>query len=242
MSLLVLLYHRARAGRYGNAPDILEAHFAHIANTYPNVLPGDSLAARTLNVCLSFDDGYFDFYATVFPLLKKYHLRALLAIPPNVVREQVEVAAAERLGVESDEAFAHPDRGGFCSWVELEEMAGSGHVTMAAHGLTHCRLDSPTVSLERELDAPKDILSARLAQPIESFVFPFGRYSPYALEQANRKYRYVFRIGGALNRSWGNRVLYRIGADAMKTPWSLFLPSRLACYRARYFWNRLRLR
>ncbi len=242
MSLLVLMYHRARAGRYGNAPDILEAHFAHIANTYPNVLPGDSLTSGIPNVCLSFDDGYFDFHATVFPLLKKYHLRALLAIPPNVVRERVDVAADERLGMDSDEAFAHPDGGGFCSWAELEEMAASGHVTIAAHGLTHCRLDAPTASLERELDAPKDILSARLAQPVESFVFPFGRYSPYALEQAKRRYRYVFRIGGALNRSWGNRVLYRIGADAMETPSSLFSLGRLACYRARYFWNRLRFR
>jgi peptidoglycan/xylan/chitin deacetylase (PgdA/CDA1 family) len=242
MSLLVLMYHRARAGRYGNSPEILAAHFAHISDTYPNVMPGGSLATGTLNICLSFDDGYFDFYATVFPLLKKYNLRALLAIPPEVVCERVDVAAGERLGMASDEAFAHPDRGGFCSWVELEEMAASGYVTIAAHGLRHCRLDAPDADLERELDAPKNILGARLGQPIESFVFPFGRYSPDALRQAKRRYRYLFRIGGALNRSWESRLLYRIGADAMETPRSLFLARRLATYRARYLWNRLRFR
>lgn len=243
MSLLVLMYHRARAGRHGNAPDLLDAHFAHVANTYHNVLPGDPLKPGKLNVCLSFDDGYFDFYAVVFPLLKQYGLRALLAIPPGVVREQVDVFEnGDRLGVDSEEAFADPAKGGFCIWLELEEMACWGCVMIAAHGFTHCRLDLPNADLAKEVDAPKAILEERIDEPVESFVFPFGRYSPRSLQQAKRRYRYVFRIGGALNQSWNGRLLYRVAADAMESPRSLFTPTRLALYRARYLWNRLRLR
>jgi peptidoglycan/xylan/chitin deacetylase (PgdA/CDA1 family) len=242
MSLLVLMYHRARAGRFGNSPEMLDEHFAHLASTYPTGLPGDTLAPGALNVCLSFDDGYFDFYAIIFPLLKKHNLLALLAIPPRVVQERVSASASERLAVESDAAFANPDNGGFCTWPELAEMAASGHVAIAAHGATHRRLDQPMADLAFEVTEPKAVLASRLGQPVDSFVFPFGRYSPAALVQAQSSYRHVFRIGGALNRGHAQQLLYRVDADEMESPVSLFSARRLAGYRARYYWNRLRRR
>lgn len=237
--LLVFMYHRARAGRHGNAADVLDAHFRHIAANYNSVLPGDPLAPST-NVCLTFDDAYFDFYATVFPLLKKHNVRALLAVPPAVIREDVAARPLERIAVESDAAFADPDKGGFCTWPELAEMTRSGQVRVAAHGLTHCRLDRPGVDLEREVDEPQTVLRARLGREVENFVFPFGRYDDASLHRAGKRYRHVFRIGGAANPGWGRRLLYRIDADQMETPTSLLAGPRRLRYRARYFWNRLR--
>ncbi|MEO6567836.1 MAG: polysaccharide deacetylase family protein [Opitutaceae bacterium] len=242
MSLLVLMYHRARAGKHGNAPEVLDAQFAHIAHRYPNVLPGDELKPGALNVCLTFDDGYFDFYGVVFPLLFKHRLRALLAVPPMVICEGTDATQNDRLNIESDEAFSHPRRGGFCTWPELREMTKSAHVVIAAHGYSHTRLDNPNADLITEIESPQTLLNSRLAQPVDSFVFPFGRYSPLSLESAKRRYRYVFRIGGALNRDWEQRILYRVDADAMGSPASLFTPKRMAGYRARYLWNRLRHR
>jgi hypothetical protein len=90
------------------------------------------------------------------------------------------------------------------------------------------------------MDAPQVILGARLAQPVASFVFPFGRYSPGALRHARTRYRYVFRIGGAMNRGWKSRVLYRVDADEMTAPHALFASQRIASYKIRYWWNRLR--
>ncbi|MEO6569636.1 MAG: polysaccharide deacetylase family protein [Opitutaceae bacterium] len=242
MSLLVLMYHRARAGRHGNAPEMLDAQFAHIAHRYPNVLPGDKLKAGALNVCLTFDDGYFDFYGVVFPLLVKHKLRALLAIPPGFVGETTAAKKNDRLNMESEAAFADPSRSGFCTWSELKEMAGSGHVVIAAHGFTHRRLDSPDMDLATEIDFAQTVLSARVAQTVDSFVFPYGRFSSRALQCAKHRYRYTFRIGGAINHSWDERLLYRVDADAMESQRSLFLPTRMASYRARYWWNRLRRR
>jgi peptidoglycan/xylan/chitin deacetylase (PgdA/CDA1 family) len=240
MSLLVLMYHRSCAGRHGNSAEMLEAHFSHIARTYRNVLPGDALEPGALNVCLSFDDGYFDFYGTVFPLLKIFNLRALLAIPPIVLQDSSALPPNDRLRVQSEEAFSNPDFGGFCTWPELKEMAASGHVSVAAHGFSHTPLDGPNGNLFEEMDTPKAMLKGGLDRPIESFVFPFGRYSERSLHYAQRKYRYVFRIGGALNHSWEKKLLYRVDADAMNSPTALFSTSRLALYHARYFWNRLR--
>lgn len=241
MSVLVLMYHRARAGRHGNPPEMLDAHFSYLAGHHPNVMPGDALTPGELNVCVSFDDGYFDFYATVFPLLRKHHLKALLAVPPAVIRDAVTGNTDERLAIDHEAAFAHPDRGGFCTWPELEEMVASGHVAIAAHGYSHQRLDSPAANLEIEINAPQTLLTARFSHPVVSFVFPFGRYSARALDYTKRYYRHAFRIGGALNRSWESRLLYRVDADRMETPWALFSPGRLVRYRARSLWNRLRL-
>jgi peptidoglycan/xylan/chitin deacetylase (PgdA/CDA1 family) len=234
------MYHRARAERHGNTPEMLDAHFDHIARNHHNVLPGDPLAGEALNVCLSFDDGYFDFYAIVFPLLRKHGLRAVLAIPPLFVREATEADPESRRNVDSADAFAKPELGGFCTWREIEEMAQSPHVTLAAHGYSHQRLDARPVDLSLEVDQPQTILSARVGKPIEAFVFPFGRYSNPSLDKARQRYRHVFRIGGAMNRNWNGRVLYRVDADRMEHAAALFSRSRLLAYRARYFWNRLR--
>jgi peptidoglycan/xylan/chitin deacetylase (PgdA/CDA1 family) len=240
MSLLVLMYHRARPGRDGNSAEMLERHFRHIAAHCRNVLPGDALAAGAPNVCLSFDDGYFDFQTVVFPLLRKFGLRALLAISPAVLREWVEASPEERLAVPTEECFIHPRRGGFCTWPELQAMADSGHVAIAAHGYTHARLDLPAANLATEVHLPKIVLDSRLPRPTESFVFPFGRYSRKSLEETRTAYRYVFRIGSAANQGWDDGLLYRICADGMSAPSEHFSSGRMAIYRARFFWNRLR--
>ena len=119
-------------------------------------------------------------------------------------------------------------------------MTASGHVQVAAHGFTHTPLDGDSAALETEIDAPQTLLGARCAQPVESFVFPFGRFTPQTLAHTRRRYRYVFRIGGASNRSWDGRLLYRVDADRMSSPTALFSHARLARYRARGLWNRLR--
>ncbi len=242
MRLLVLMFHRARAGRDGNAAEMLDAHFALVARDYQNVLPGEPLAPDRLNVCLSFDDAYFDFYEIVFPLLKKHDLRALLAVPPFFVRERTEATPEERLRLNRDQAFARPSRGGFCTWPELEEMTASGHVSVAAHGYAHRALDSLDADLDTEVHAPQTILGSRLGQEVTSFVFPYGRFSRPALSETRQRYRYAFRIGGALNDGWDGRVLYRVSADAMTSPDAPFSAPRLAAGRLRSMWNRARRR
>lgn len=242
MSVLILMYHRARAGRFGNSPETLDAHFAHVAKTYPTVLPGEAGTPGGLQVCLSFDDAYYDFYARVFPLLCKHGLRAVLAVPTAFVRDSVDVPDEKRLEVEADDAFRNPDSGGFCTAPELSEMAASGHVVFAAHGMNHVRLDAVDVDLVQEIELPQTFLLSRLRQRVDSFVFPYGRFSPPAVAAARRHYRHVLRIGGAINRGWNQGMLYRVDADEMETPSSLFTPNRLFVYHTRALWNRLRSR
>jgi len=242
VSLLALMYHRAQAGPHGNTPALLDAHFAYLAAHHACVLPGEPLEPDRLNVCLTFDDAYFDFYAVVFPLLEKHGLRALLAVPPIVVAERSAAAPEDRLRAGADVNYARPNYDGFCTWAELHELAHSGRVALAAHGFTHCRLDGPAVDLHTEIVVPQTLLATRLGVPVESFVFPYGRFSPVALRAVRQHYRHAFRIGGADNPGWGGPLLYRVNADGLTAPNAPFTARRRAAYRARYFWNRLRRR
>ncbi len=238
MTLLALMYHRARSGPHGNAPAMLDAHFAHIARNYACVLPGEPLERERLNVCLTFDDAYYDFYAVVYPLLRQHRLRAVLAVSPVVIRDSHDADVPARLASEAPVENA-PHCRGFCTWSELGEMAASDTVTIAAHGFSHTRLDAENADLTTEVAVPQTLLSARLEQPVDTFVFPYGRFNPRTLSLVQQHYRYAFRIGGASNRKWSS-VLYRADADRMTSPTAPFARTRLVAQRARYFWNRVR--
>ena len=241
MTLLALMFHRASAGRHGNPAAMLDAHFELLSRDFHCVLPGEPLDDARTNVCLTFDDGYVDFYGVVYPLLRKHGLRAVLAVPVLSIREAVAMplearlkACESRLDEDACEAY--------CAWSELGEMVDSGSIQVASHGFSHVRLDDPDVNLHTEIAVSRTFIAARVGRPVDTFVLPYGRFSPEAIELAKRHYRYVFRIGSADNGSWNGRVLYRVDADEMATPNALLSLRRLTTYRLRRQWNRLRAR
>jgi peptidoglycan/xylan/chitin deacetylase (PgdA/CDA1 family) len=204
------------------------------------VLPGEPPAGPRLSVCLTFDDAYSDFHSAVLPLLQKHNLRAVLAVPPAFIGERADWPDESRTRARGGIERPGRDRRRHCTWAELAELAASGHVTIAAHGLSHTRLDRMGADLDAEISFPREELSARLNRPVDSFVFPFGRFSPAALRKVREHYRHAFRIGGAMNRGWSQSLLYRVGGDCLGAPDELFSAGRLALFRARYYWNRLR--
>jgi len=240
MKLLALMYHRAVAGPYGNAQEHLEAHFSLLAQKAACVVPGETLDPERLNVCLTFDDAYYDFFAIVFPLLDKYGLCAQLAVSPGLVAEHCDLARERRLKLSTDEAFAHPEKGGLCTWKELNILAASGRVVFASHGRTHVRLDDASADLEQEIVASGAILRHRLAVPVESFVFPFGRFSWAARDLAAQHYRYLWRIGQASNQDWDGKLLYRVAADEVDSLSRLLGWDHRVKYRCGAVWNQVR--
>jgi peptidoglycan/xylan/chitin deacetylase (PgdA/CDA1 family) len=240
MSLLALMYHRAVAGRYGNPEQTLDAHFRRLSQAARCVTPGDTIEPGCLNVCITFDDAYYDFYAIVLPLLEKHGLRAQLAVCPGLVAERCTRSREERLGVPTTEALAHPHNGALCTWDELTVLAASGRVSFAAHGWSHAALDHPAVDLQREIVDSGAVLRQRLAVPVASFVFPYGRFNASARELASGHYGHLWRIGQAVNRDWNQPMLYRVGADETGSLDPLFGPVRQIQYRCNALWNAMR--
>jgi peptidoglycan/xylan/chitin deacetylase (PgdA/CDA1 family) len=95
-------------------------------------------------VALTFDDATWTFWAYAFPLLKRYHLQAILFSVPGIVPEDLTVYPnledvwAGR-GILEDLARRSKTQP-LCTWRELAIMHESGIVDIQSHSLTHARV------------------------------------------------------------------------------------------------------
>ncbi|HQJ21489.1 MAG TPA: polysaccharide deacetylase family protein [Bacteroidales bacterium] len=88
---------------------------------------------------LNFDDGYLDNWIWVFPLLKKFGLKATIFISPEFV-DQRPVIRPNLEDVWNGNAGYHElNEFGFLSWEELKIMEQSGVMDVQSHTLTHTK-------------------------------------------------------------------------------------------------------
>lgn len=241
--LIAPLYHKIGNGKYANSLETLEKHFDYIASKFPTVLPGEPLPKGT-SVCLTFDDAFFDFYHLIFPLLQKYSLKALLAVPTAYIPESTDLTPDKRL----EKVTACPDKAppipspAFCTWEELRTLSQSPLIQIASHSVHHRPLTSKHVNVHNELLHSKQVLEEKLQTPITSFVYPFGLFTSKAHAIAKQHYSQVFRIGNAHNLSWrnANHLLYRINADELPHIRFPFNLSARCSHTARLFLNTMR--
>ncbi len=243
--LLILAYHRAVIGRYGNAPQVLRAHFSYIRDRFPVVVPGDPLDPKRLNLCLTFDDAFVDFYLHVFPLLREFSLRAVLAAPTAFILENTALAPEERLSVSHEDAMTGEvfrDKAPFCTWREIREMAAGGLVHIASHSHFHSNLIDPAADLELEIRRSKSILEENLNAQVSTFVYPYGKVNGEVHHAVHRHYPYAMRLGSALNRDWApsNQPLCRVPADGAPNIDRLLHWNRLLSYRLKRVANSVR--
>jgi hypothetical protein len=77
-------------------------------------------------VALTFDDGYLDNWAFVFPLLQRYRIKATIFISADFLASEPEQAAEGSPG--------------YLCWPQIKEMIRSGLVEVQPHGCTHSRV------------------------------------------------------------------------------------------------------
>lgn len=89
-------------------------------------------------VLLTFDDGYLDNWVHVFPVLKKYGMKATIFVNPDFVDNRDIVRPQCVPGSMCDKDH-RPDKccAGFLSWSEMRLMEKSGLVDIQSHALTH---------------------------------------------------------------------------------------------------------
>lgn len=218
--LIVLMYHRVGKEKHANTLEMYRAHFLALKERFQIVLPGDPLTRPA--VCLTFDDATFDFYHSIFPLLKEFKMRVVLGVPVRYILEKSALSPEERLAIPYPLAMQDglfETKAPFCTWEELQEMVASGLVEVASHSYSHCNLTFPFVDLEREVIMSKNILEKKLPQVVSSFIYPFGKVNGSLHKLVSQYYSYTFRIGSALNRRWiSSKPLSRIPADNLPHP------------------------
>ncbi len=243
--MLAFLYHRVGNGKYANPPEMLERHFAYLSGRSKIVLPGEPLNFFSLNVCLTFDDATYDFYHYAYPLLKRFGLRALLAVPAGYILDETKASPTLRLSIPYSTAMkgdTFRTHAPFCTWPELREMAQSGHVQIASHSFTHQHLLTPDIDLELEIVGSKTLLEEKLQMPINTFVYPLGKFNRPVHKLVKQHYPFAMRIGTAWNRSWqnANGIIYRVINDNLKEPIQHLRRKRLVTFTWFHLLNSLR--
>ncbi len=151
---------------------------------FRDLTAADVFDPRDRRVMLTFDDGYEDNYRLLFPLLKRYQVKAVIYLVAGLDRN----AWDDRLGEPSLRLLSAEER---------REMLASGLVEFGAHTVTHCDLSTATPeTTHHEIRQSKEQLEADLGCVVETMAYPYGRLSAVAKDAAERA---GFRFALALN-------------------------------------------
>jgi peptidoglycan/xylan/chitin deacetylase (PgdA/CDA1 family) len=222
---LALMYHHCESDEFSNSKEMLEKHFSFIANHYETIFCGERLSLFKTKLLLVFDDAFFDFYYYVYPLLKKYKLKAVLSVPTKYILDDTDMSTKTRLSIKHRDMIYNPDviqYAPFCTWKEIQEMVRSGYVEIASHTVNHPNLiNLNTRQIEYELKHSKEVIESKLGIKCNAFTYPYGAFNEKIRSMVKKYYKYDIAIGSVYNFSWSN-VIYRIYADDLKDCCELF--------------------
>ena len=209
------------------------------------VVPGDQLIKNRLNVCLTFDDAYFDFFKFAYPLLLKYKIKATLAIPVKYILDETDINDDIRLNTsykEAHEDIIYKKKAPFCTYKELLIMKKSNFLNFASHSYSHQNLLNSNIDLKKEIIESKQTLIDKLGSDISTFVYPLGKFNENINNLVKSHYKYAFRIGSALNFSWQNfsNITYRVLCDNIKNEKKIFSLKNFISYFWFYYLNTFR--
>lgn len=143
ITMAVLMYHsvvdnEAKAGSYVITPAAFRKDLEYLKNEgYTTVVMADLIdyvkngtPLPEKPVMLTFDDGYYNNYLHVFPLLKEYNMKAVVSI---ICRETDRYSELN----ENRENYSH------LTWEMINEMIDSGLVEFQNHTYDLHKLDGP---------------------------------------------------------------------------------------------------
>jgi peptidoglycan/xylan/chitin deacetylase (PgdA/CDA1 family) len=129
----------------------------------PQIFDG-SIHYSTHSAVLTFDDGYEDFYTDVFPLLKKYHMRATLYV-----------------------IYDYIGRKGFLNEQQIRELIDSDLVEIGSHTLDHIYLKvAPKNYADRQIIESKKKFEERFGIKISTFAYPYGAFNDDNIETVQK--------------------------------------------------------
>lgn len=142
------------------------------------------------SVILTFDDGYRDFYTDVFPILKKYQVKAVVYIVPNFLNKPNNMD----------------------TWM-VSEIAKSGLVEIGAHTMDHTYLAGlPLQRVKYEIEQSKKYLEKNFGVRVVSFAYPYGAFDNQAIDVVKKAgiRTAVTTINGIFAQDINRFFLYRI--------------------------------
>jgi len=139
-------------------------------------------------VVLTFDDGYEDAFTEAFPLLQQYGFIGTFALPTGLIGGQ-----------------------GYLTWEQSKAMSEAG-MEFVSHSVNHIDLGGvPAEEAAVEVRDSKAILEARLGQPMQVLVYPYGEPFAHgspeqqrAVVELLRQEGYMLAVTNPLPGEWPN--------------------------------------
>lgn len=173
-------------------PAELEAQLQYIVNNgYQTITFEDlnNIGAFTKPIMLTFDDGYKDNFDILFPLLKKYNLKATIFVISDTVWSR-----------------------NYISIENIAEMSASGYVSIQSHTKTHPMLTSlGWNSLVNELSESKAFIESITGKPVTALCYPSGSVNATVRAAVAEHYSYaVLNTGGIFTCGSNTLMMNRV--------------------------------
>ncbi len=173
----VLMYHRVVEKEPALAKfnihitnDNFEKHLLFLQkNGFTPITFGDLLEKKIPSkpIILTFDDGYEDNYLHLYPLLRRYGMKAVIYLLGD---RSIRTNTWDTPKGEPETPLLNEK--------QILEMAKSGTVEFGGHSMTHSSLPGLSKeSLDREVRDCKKSLEGLLGKPVVSFAYPYGDYN-----------------------------------------------------------------
>jgi len=123
----------------------------------PSLLDGHAPFSQRL-VCITFDDGFQDFYTAAAPLLAEHGFRATMFLPSGFVKHT-------RASFKDQPCL---------TWNEVNELRRLG-MRFGSHTVSHPRLHGmPWAQIQQELELSRKALEDQLGERVATFAYPFA--------------------------------------------------------------------
>lgn len=200
----ILYYHRVsevqfvdpRIDDHNVLPEVFERQIAALSE-FAEIVPLPQIperleqpAAKPL-VCLTFDDGYANFYSNVLPVLKRYAAPATLCVVTGIIGRP-DPAPFDKWAVVNS-GKVPPEAWRPLNWDEIEDCFASGLVTLGAHSHRHLKAsDCTPEQIREEVFRSAEILRSRFgASTVNVYAYPYGNsfmgHVPVEYESAVRE-------------------------------------------------------
>lgn len=154
------------------SPDKFEAQMDYLAkngftpislDTLYGVYNGQTAVSGKM-VVLTFDDGYIDFYTTVYPILKRFNFHAVSFIATGLV-----------------------GGGYYMNWDQIKEIGSGGLVTFEGHSVTHPNLAGLKYdAILKQMVDSKNTLQSQTGYPVNFIAYPYGVSNTYIQKAAKQ--------------------------------------------------------
>ncbi len=139
----------------------------------PEKLRSDHAPSRPW-ICLTFDDGFANFYQQAVPILRQYQAPATLFVPTEAVGSP-EPMPFDRWAIENHRRVSD-DVWRAISWNELEQCTQTGLITIGSHSHHHFNgYHTDSGRFDEEASLSRDLLASRLGrQNARAYAYPYG--------------------------------------------------------------------